>query len=165
LALRRKPGVSYKRIDRKPALVFDIFLPKRMSYASKLAEVLNGLVSESAITEIPAVKDLIRKHKDDSAGMAQFIEKMRDISGYSIYEVDGGFAGREGPVDERTWVIRLIIHDPRVETGTAPDFNRLAEAVVEHLIAHRFAEELGTEDEIWVLQYENCGLTRWVKER
>lgn len=155
--------MSYKRLDRKPALVFDIFLPKRMSYASKLAEVLNGVVSGNAIAEIPAVQDLIRQHKGDSSSTAEFIEKMRHISGYSIYEVDGGFAGKEGPVDERTWVIRLIIHDPRVETGTGPDFHRLAEAVVEHLIAHRFAEELGTEDEIWVLQYEKCGLTRWVK--
>lgn len=29
--------MSYKRIDRKPALVFGIFLAKRMAYASKLA--------------------------------------------------------------------------------------------------------------------------------
>lgn len=155
--------MPYKRIDRKPALVFDIFLPKRMAYASKLAEVLNGLVSESAIAEIPAVQEVLRRHEGDSSGMTDFIEKMRDILGYSIYEVDGGFVGQQGHIDERTWVIRLIIHDPRVETGAGPDFNQLAAAVVEHLIAHRFAEELGTEDEIWVLQYENCGLTRWVK--
>jgi hypothetical protein len=121
------------------------------------------VVSGSAIAEIPAVQDLIRQHKGDKSSAAEFIDKMRSILGYSIYEVDGGFSGKDGPVDERTWVIRLIIHDPRVETGTGSDFNRLAEAVVEHLIAHRFAEELGTEDEIWVLQYENCGLTRWVK--
>lgn len=155
--------MTYKRIARKPALVFDIFLPKRMAYASKLAEVLNGLVSTRAIAEIPAVQDLLRQHDGDPSSMANFIDKMRDILGYSIYEVDGGFVGQEGHIDERTWVIRLIMHDPRVETGTGPDFNRLAAAVVEHLIAHRFAEELGTEDEIWVLQYENCGLTRWVK--
>ena len=157
--------MAYTFKESKPALVFEVFLPKRMHYASKLAEVLDAFLSKDGIMNIPAVKALIEKHKDVSPAKHQeFINKIKStISGYSIYEVDGRFSGENGPVDERTWAIRFIIHDPIIDKGIRADFHSMAQSVIEYLIAERFASELGTEDEVWVLEYEHCSLRRWVK--
>jgi hypothetical protein len=74
-----------------------------------------------------------------------------EISGYSIYEVDGRF--RAGPgkfVDERVLVIRIIYYhdDRRVHTLSElerPDIRW----IIDNLISFRLAEELSTEDEVW----------------
>ena len=33
--------------------------------------------------------------------------------------------------------------------------------VINHLVAHRFAEEIGVEDEIWFVEYGNPRLAIW----
>lgn len=157
--------MNYVLTPSKRALVYEVLLPKKMSYASKLAEVLDAFLTEEGVQEIPAVKNHLE-------GLLSKEERSRDvlrirevIKGYSIYEVDGRFAVDNEPVDERSWVIRFIIHDPQIEGANRTDFLTLAKTVVEYLIAHRFAEELGNEDEIWFLQYEHCSLRRWVKPK
>lgn len=148
----------------KPALVFEIFLPKRMAYASKLAEVMDAFIADDSVLDIPAVRRITSREPDNKAKHGRFAKRIRDvISGYSLYEVDGRFSSDKGPVDERTWVIRLIMHDPKAEAGMRAKFRSFASAIVRHLIGQRFAEELGTEDEVWILQYNQANLTRWVK--
>ena len=36
--------------------------------------------------------------------------------------------------------------------------------MVNHLVAHRFAEELGVEEEIWFLEYARPSLAIWRKQ-
>jgi hypothetical protein len=45
-----------------------------------------------------------------------------------------------------------------------PHFRELAEAIVEMLIGKRFADELNAEDEIWMLEYNQPSLMRWIRE-
>ena len=158
--------MPYVKKPRKAALVFEVFLPKKMQYASKLAEVLNSFVTEDAILNVPGIKEIIEQHIDDPHEQREgFAERIRSIvSGSSLYEVDGRFATEDKLVDERVWVIRFVFHDPSDDEGMDESFRKWAELVIEHLIAKRFAIELGTEDEIWVLEYEKCFLRRWVAE-
>jgi hypothetical protein len=158
--------MTYTFKDSKPALVFEVFLPKRMHYASKLAEVLDAFLSKEGILSIPVIKELIERRKDDPPEKnAQLLETIKaTISGYSIYEVDGRVESENGPIDERTWVIRFIIHDPSTDEGIRSEFHSMARSVIDYLIAQRFAAELGTEGEIWVLEYQHCSLRRWVKK-
>lgn len=159
--------MRYIKKPRKVALVFEVFLPKKMQYASKLAEVLDSFVTEDAILNVPGIKEIVDRHVDDPpAQRERFAERIRSIvSGCSLYEVDGRFATEDKLVDERVWVVRFIFHDPSNDEGMDASFRQWAELVIEHLIAKRFAIELGTEDEVWVLEYENCFLRRWVAEK
>ena len=92
----------------------------------------------------------------------------RASRGYSIYEMDGRYLSPQGPVDERVLVIRFIFHNPDDETPPGPpgtDFLAASLEVVNHLVAHRFAEELGVEEEIWFLEYPETRLAIWRKDR
>ncbi len=158
--------MSYQFMESKEALVFEILLPKKMAYASKLQEVMDAFISDDRVLEIPEIKKVAAILRKTGRRQRKFIiRRIREvISGYSIYEVDGRIATYKGPVDERTWVIRLIIHDPRNRRGMDKGFRTLANTIVQHLIGKRFAEELGTEDEIWILEYHKPQLLRWVKK-
>ena len=69
--------------------------------------------------------------------------------------MDGRYLSPKGPVDERVLVIRFIFHNPRrTSRDDSPDpqdadFLAASLEVVNHLVAHRFAQELGVEEEIW----------------
>ena len=88
----------------------------------------------------------------------------RAARGYSIYEMDGRYLSPEGPVDERVLVIRFIFHNPGGEADPKTDFLAASLEVVNHLVAHRFAAELGVEEEIWFLEYTNPQLMIWRKD-
>jgi len=157
--------MSYFLSEDKPVLIYEIYLPKKMSYASKVAEVLDSFFTQQRIRNIPAVAEKLQEIAS-GADRQRFIEWIvSTIKGYSIYEVDGGFSDGTRIFDERTWVIRFIIHDPSVDDGLGPDFRALSQDVITHLITRRFAEELGTEQEIWFLEYEHCRLRRWIQEK
>ena len=76
----------------------------------------------------------------------------------------GAICRRTGPVDERVLVIRFIFHNPAGETDPRTDLLKASMEVVNHLVAHRFAHELGVEDEIWFLQYHEPELAIWRKK-
>lgn len=158
--------MKYKHMPEKPARVYEVFLPKKMSYASKLAEVLDAFITPGGIENIPAVKTALDKipQTKDKSFREKFLGLLRKtISGYSIYEVDGRFNTDTGPIDERVWVIRFIIHDPDHDMGISGIFRSAADAAVTYLVSSRFAKELGKEEEVWVLRYDQCYLQRWVK--
>ena len=69
----------------------------------------------------------------------------------------------QGPVDERVLVIRFIFHNPGQKDDAGGDFLAASLEVVNHLVAHRFAEELGVEEEIWFVEYNNPSLAIWRK--
>ncbi|MFO0951073.1 MAG: hypothetical protein U0835_07965 [Isosphaeraceae bacterium] len=153
----------------KPARMYEVILPKKIGYFGKVQEVLEDLFDESAIRAIPFVKDSIARNRSRDPGFDEdtWVHTLcRASRGYSIYEMDGRFLSASGPVDERVLVIRFIFHNPGEEhhpTGSRTDFLAASLEVVNHLVAHRFAEELGVEEEIWFVEYHQPKLAIWRK--
>ena len=150
----------------KPARMYEVILPKKLGYFGKVQEVLEDLFSEEAIRKIPFVVKSIREYRKsvESFDEEAWIKTLRLASrGYSIYEMDGRYVGPRGPIDERVLVIRFIFHDDRKSSDDPINLLDASLEVVNHLVAHRFAEELGVEDEIWFLEYTNTQLAIWRK--
>ena len=62
-------------------------------------------------------------------------------------------------------MIRFIFHNPACATRPTPDprtdFLAASLEVVNHLVAQRFAHELGVEEEIWFVEYHPPRLAIW----
>jgi hypothetical protein len=163
---------AYQLEGPKPARMYEVILPKKIGYFGKVQEVLEDLFKEDAIRAIPFVRNSIaRARRNDPAfDEEEWVKTLTRASrGYSIYEMDGRYLAPGGPVDERVLVIRFIFHNPDVpgdgrtaRPGT--DFLAASLEVVNHLVAHRFAEELGVEEEIWFVEYTNPQLAIWRKQ-
>ncbi len=151
----------------KAARMYEVILPKKLGYFGKVEEVLEDLFHEEAIRDIPFVQQAIAEHLGRDSGFDEeaWVKTLcRASRGYSIYEMDGRYLSPTGPIDERVLVIRFIFHNPGVEPNAPEtDFLAVSLAVVNHLVAHRFAEELGVEEEIWFLEYSNPQLAIWRK--
>jgi hypothetical protein len=158
---------DYQLEGPKPARMYEVILPKKIRYFGKIQEVLEDVFNESAIRAVPFIQQAIAKQRRRKA---EFDEEawIRTLSlavrGYSIYEMDGRYLGAQGPIDERVLVIRFIFHNPGPEArAPQPDFLAASMEVVNHLVAHRFAAELGVEEEIWFLEYNHPQLAIWRK--
>ncbi|MBX6313547.1 MAG: hypothetical protein IRY99_11615 [Isosphaeraceae bacterium] len=150
----------------KAARMYEVILPKKLGYFGKVQEVLEDLFREDAIRHIPFVRESIaqNRRRDPSFDEEEWIRTLSQASrGYSIYEMDGRYLSPQGPVDERVLVIRFIFHNPGGEGWGKTDLLAASMEVVNHLVAHRFAEELGVEEEIWFLEYNNPRLAIWKK--
>ena len=159
---------SYSLEGPKPARMYEVILPKKLGYFGKIQEVLEDLFDEEAIRAIPFVKETIARNRrsDPSFDDDGWIKTLgRASRGYSIYEMDGRYlSAQAGPIDERVLVIRFIFHNPGVGTGDhGTDFLAASQEVINHLVAHRFASELGIEEEIWFLEYNHTQLAIWRK--
>jgi hypothetical protein len=154
---------DYQLEGPKPARMYEVILPKKLGYFGKVQEVLEDLFDERAIRAIPFVrKSIARRRKDPSFDEEAWIKSLcRASRGYSIYEMDGRYLSPTGPVDERVLVIRFIFHNPPGEADARTDFLAASMEVVNHLVAHRFANELGVEEEIWFLEYHQPQLAIW----
>src|SRR5258706_15168491 len=146
----------------KPARIYEVILPKKIGYFGKVQEVLEDLFDESAIRAIPFVKSAIARNRrlDPAFDEEGWVKTLcRASRGYSIYEMDGRYLSPKGPVDERVLVIRFIFHNPGGD-GLDPktDFLAASMEVVNYLVAHRLAVELGGEEEIWFLEYSHLQL-------
>ncbi|MDR3636226.1 MAG: hypothetical protein P4L84_20660 [Isosphaeraceae bacterium] len=149
----------------KPARMYEVILPKKLGYFGKVQEVLEDLFNESAIRQVPFVRQsLARQGREAGFDEEEWIKTLcRASRGYSIYEMDGRYLSPKGPVDERVLVIRFIFHNPGGEPDSRTDFLTASLEVVNHLVAHRFAAELGVEEEIWFLEYHMPQLAIWRK--
>jgi hypothetical protein len=154
---------SYKLEGPKPARMYEVILPKKLGYFGKVQEVLEDLFDEQAIRSIPFVRKSIElRRRDPDFEEEAWIKSLCQASrGYSIYEMDGRYLSAQGPVDERVLVIRFIFHNPASSTDAKTDFLAASMEVVNHLVAHRFADELGVEEEIWFLEYNQPQLAIW----
>ncbi|MDX2036248.1 MAG: hypothetical protein SFX72_06320 [Isosphaeraceae bacterium] len=158
---------GYRLEGPKSARMYEVILPKKLGYFGKVQEVLEDLFDEAALREIPFVRRSIARQRrdnpefDEAAWVATLCRASR---GYSIYEMDGRYLSPAGPIDERVLVIRFIFHDIPSPSGELSDLTSVSLEVVNHLVAHRFAEELGVEDEIWFLEYTNTQLAIWRKD-
>lgn len=165
---RRKPpaAADYHLEGPKPARMYEVILPKKLGYFAKVEEVLEDLFDEQAIRRIPFIQDAIARRKaqtpdfDDDAFIKTLCQASR---GYSIYEMDGRYLSPKGPVDERVLVIRFIFHNPGDAADSRTDFLAASLEIVNYLVAHRFAAELGVEEEIWFLEYNQPQLAIWRK--
>ena len=149
----------------KSARMYEVILPKKLSYFGKIQEVLEDLFREDSIRRVPFVRETIQDQRkanprfDEENWLKSLCAASR---GYSIYEMDGRYLSRDGvPIDERVLVIRFIFHNPRVPAFPEYDFLAVSLEVVNHLVAHRFADELGVEEEIWFLEYPHTQLAIW----
>jgi hypothetical protein len=154
---------DYRLLGPQPARMYEVILPKKLGYFGKVQEVLEDLFDERAIRAIPFVKNSIaRRRKEPGFDEERWIETLCQASrGYSIYEMDGRYLSAQGPVDERVLVIRFIFHNAAGVTDDGTDFLAASMEVVNHLVAHRFANELGVEEEIWFLEYHQPQLAIW----
>jgi hypothetical protein len=160
---------DYRLEGPKPARMYEVILPKKLGYFGKVQEVLEDLFNEEAIRAIPFVKKSIARARrsDPEFDEDAWVKTLgRASRGYSIYEMDGRYLSPRGPVDERVLVIRFIFHNPGGEdpAGGPTDFLAASLEVVNHLVAHRFADELGVEEEIWFLEYAHPQLAIWRME-
>jgi hypothetical protein len=157
---------EYRLEGPKPARMYEVILPKKLGYFGKVQEVLEDLFREDAIRAIPFVKKTIASNRRRNRAFDEeaWIKTLgRASRGYSIYEMDGRYLSPQGPVDERVLVIRFIFHNPGDELDPKTDFLAVSREVVNHLVAHRFAAELGVEEEIWFLEYNEPQLAIWRK--
>jgi hypothetical protein len=151
----------------KPARMYEVILPKKLGYFGKIQEVLEDLFNEQAIRRIPFVRQSIARHRRQDANFDEerWIQTLCQASrGYSIYEMDGRYLSPTGPVDERVLVIRFIFHNPGDCGDKGTDLLAASLEVVNHLVARRFAQELGVEEEIWFLEYTAPQLAIWRRD-
>ena len=159
---------EYELEGPKPARMFEVILPKKLGYFGKVQEVLEDLFSEDAIRAVPFIRETIatRRRRDPAFDEDSWIKTLgRASRGYSIYEMDGRYLSDQGPVDERVLVIRFIFHNPGGPSDPKTDFLNASTEVVNYLVAQRFAAELGVEEEIWFLEYNNPQLAIWRKHK
>jgi hypothetical protein len=159
---------NYHLEGPKPARIYEVILPKKLGYFGKIQEVLEDLFNEQAIRNVPFVQQAIaRRHRQEASFDEEgWIKTLCQASrGYSIYEMDGRYLSPQGPVDERVLVIRFIFHNP-AEAPADPrtDFLAASLEVVNHLVAQRFAHELGVEEEIWCVEYHSPRLAIWRRD-
>ena len=158
---------GYQLEGPKAARMYEVILPKKLGYFGKVQEVLEDLFDEEAIRAIPFIRELIadRRRREASFDEDSWIKTLcRASGGYSIYEMDGRYVSLTGkPVDERVLVIRFIFHEAGPQPDSKTDFLAASLEVVNHLVAHRFAEELGVEEQIWFLEYLDTRLAIWRK--
>src|SRR5947209_4462309 len=148
---------EYRLEGPKPARMYEVILPKKLGYFGKVEQVLEDLFNEEAIRGVPFVTRSIAERRHDPAFSEDaWVKTLCQASrGYSIYEMDGRYLSPAGPVDERVLVIRFIFHNPGGEPapggrpGRPADLLNASLEVVNHLVAHRFAQELAVEDQIW----------------
>lgn len=149
--------------------MYEVILPKKLGYFGKVQEVLEDLFREEVIRKVPFVRQTIRRSKKSDAAFDEegWIHTLCQATrGYSIYEMDGRYLSPQGPVDERVLVIRFIFHNPpEADLDRPGDILAASREVVNYLVAYRFAEELGVEEEIWFLEYPNTQLAIWRKRR
>ena len=150
----------------KAARMYEVLLPKKLGYFGKVQEVLEDLFHEEAIRAIPFIRETIARNRrrDPQFDEESWIKTLgRASRGYSIYEMDGRYLSPNGAIDERVLVIRFIFHNPGGDPDPQTDFLAASLEVVNHLVAHRFAEELGVEEEIWFVEYPHTQLAIWRK--
>jgi hypothetical protein len=163
----RVSSADYQLIGPMPARMYEVILPKKLGYFGKVQEVLEDLFNEDAIRAVPFIQKSIKQRRRQSGGFDEeaWIKTLCQSSrGYSIYEMDGRYLSPEGPVDERVLVIRFIFHNPSEPADSRTDFLASSLEVVNYLVAHRLAEELGVEEEIWFLEYHQPQLAIWRKD-
>lgn len=159
---------GYQLEGPKAARMYEVILPKKLGYFGKVQEVLEDLFDEEAIRAVPFIQRSIadRRRRDAAFDEDGWVKTLCKASGgYSIYEMDGRYVAPSGrPVDERVLVIRFIFHNAGLQDDPKTDFLAASLEVVNHLVAHRFAEELGVEEQIWFLEYPATRLAIWRKD-
>jgi hypothetical protein len=163
---RASRQADYQLVGPMPARMYEVILPKKLGYFGKVQEVLEDLFDEQAIRSVPFIQQAIERRRAQIADFDEqaWIKTLCQASGgYSIYEMDGRYLSPDGPVDERVLVIRFIFHNRVDPTDSRTDFLAASLEVVNYLVAHRFANELGVEEEIWFLEYHQPQLAIWRK--
>ena len=160
---------DYQLEGPKPARMYEVILPKKLGYFGKVQEVLEDLFNEEAIRGVPFVEKSIARNRKRNADFDEeaWIKTLsRAARGYSIYEMDGRFLVGPGAGRRARAGHPVHLSQPRRPDGLRrprTDFLAASMEVVNHLVAYRFAAELGVEEEIWFLEYNHPQLAIWRK--
>ncbi|HJT30779.1 MAG TPA: hypothetical protein VJ783_01845 [Pirellulales bacterium] len=115
------------RFEQREVDCVEVYLPKRLKHLAELYAFLRAKVSDRLGETV--------------------------LDGFSIYEVDGVFYGREQLWDERTLVVRLLL----VRASKSPHARHAVEASVQRRIKDLGRELSGKvaidEEEIWICSY------------
>ena len=159
---------GYQLEGPKAARMYEVILPKKLGYFGKVQEVLEDLFDEDAIRAVPFIQRSIadRRRRDASFDEDAWVKTLcRASGGYSIYEMDGRYvAPAGGRSTSGSWSSGSSSTTPASDADPKTDFLAASLEVVNHLVAHRFAEELGVEEEIWFLEYPDTRLAIWRKD-
>jgi hypothetical protein len=109
--------------ESESADILEMYVPKRSAYLSRLYEFLGDAIKPmaEAVFSPPNVR----------------------LRGFSVYEVDGAYAGNERTHEERVLVVRLVF--PKSQTAEHPSVRSLANELV-RITARQ-------EEEIWIIKY------------
>ena len=163
----KPPRRTYQLEGPKPARMYEVILPKKLGYFGKVQEVLEDLFDEQAIRAIPFVKKSIAQRRrepgfdEDGLGQVavQGLTRLLDLRDGRPLPLGARSRGRARAGDP------VHLSQPG---GRCPiprtDFLKASMEVVNHLVAYRFAHELGVEEEIWFLQYNEPQLAIWRKK-
>lgn len=121
------PMPRYQTEVAEPGIMFEIYLPKKLEYQSRLYETLRDGHTHEKVT------DWLLTHQDHVRPLLppvlrhafpRRMETRHEVYfGFSMYEVDGVFFDQNGqPIEDRTQVLRLILY---------PDYNLILHGVKE----------------------------------
>ena len=110
--------MNYRYCRSEPVVLIEIYLPKRAAFQGPLFDTLTEAVRDPAVIRKhfldPRHRKQLKEFLAESRPLGDYdaahIERMPQLLyGFSMYEVDGAFLGRDGEVyEERTQVLRLL---------------------------------------------------------
>lgn len=159
LAQHRIPNSNY-RLESVPAVDYAIYLPANPEYLLVRDAVMNAFQTIEWIEGIPGVSAYLAQHPEDRTAVCNQLGRI--IQGYSRSEVDGRF----GLEDEKSWCFEItVLDDPSMPPAMQAKARVLSRTVLNHLIARRFAEQIGLEYQVWAKKLRETEIDRWVQEQ
>ena len=125
-----KAAMPYKTFTAEPGMLVEVYFPKKASYQGQLYAALTAGLDREVVRQylwqhMPRVKHLVRPNFSKP-----FTERAVDYEqvfhGFSLYEVDGVFRGKDTSYEERTQVLRLLfkpdyrVHLKGIDEGGLP---------------------------------------------
>ena len=148
-------------ISENEGLMYEVMVPKKLSYYKHIQDVLEGLFNIDQILSDPVFRDRIDRGVTVKIGQNSeepLETALRYVSsiftGYSMYEVDGRFRCNDGRLeDERVIVVRFFFHETQKRDDQEwHEFVGMVTLAVRHLVAIKLAERLD-EDEVWLVEH------------
>jgi len=129
---------SYRVLSGDPGIFLEVYLPKRTQYQHILYESLTeGFRLDSVRTYLSEHKQEVGQFFEVYGARPSLLDLHLDADfdpmyrGYSMYEVDGVFAGvNQAPIEERTQVIRMMF---RLDTESLTEKFHLPRRVIQQI--------------------------------
>ena len=153
--------MPYDFVHHTEARVFEVLMPSK--YRPQIEHVVDAFFDITEFARIPQVKEYCGEDKELLGNMMDLCRCC--ITGYSTYEVDGRFWSNETGelIDEKTTVVRFIVTDLTLDGPLAQQVGQCAEHILVEFLTRRLAKGIGTEEEVWMVEYGKSQVYRWVR--